>query len=154
MRFGEEGENLPVRAQGQAAGGANPPPAAAGEGTPPTGKRQALRDLRRELTPEELASTGVQKMLLEELARADEECDERREYERLFHLADKRAAVLQEGTKTSKSLDAAFGVMVGLGGAIIGLAPFFWDKPPAGPICLTVGILLVIGGVAVQAVRR
>jgi hypothetical protein len=49
--------------------------------TPATG-RQVYRNLRRQLTDEELASPGVQKLLLADLDRMDEECAELREYER------------------------------------------------------------------------
>src|SRR5690242_19229632 len=37
----------------------------------PTGKRQAFRDIRRQLQEQELSNPGVQKLLLEELETAD-----------------------------------------------------------------------------------
>jgi hypothetical protein len=44
------------------------------EPTPTTGRRQAFRDLRRQLTDEDLGSAGVQKLLLDELERAESQC--------------------------------------------------------------------------------
>ena len=44
----------------------------------------------------DLKSPGVQKMLLDELERADAECEGLQSYASRFHDADKRAAVLEE----------------------------------------------------------
>ena len=130
------------------------PVATAGEPTPPSGRRQALRDLRRELTNEDLASPGVQKMLLDELARADGDCELLNGYVTRFHDADKRAAVLEEKLRAQTALEIAFGVGVGLGGAIMGLAPSLWDKDPFGYLALIVGSLLIIGASVARVYKR
>jgi hypothetical protein len=119
-----------------------------------TGKRQAFRDIRRQLQEQELSSPGVQKLLLEELETADAKCDVLEGYVERFHEADKRAAVLQEKLTTQTAFDILFGAGVGLGCAIMGLAPLFWDGSIKGPITLGVGFLLVAGTTAARIVKQ
>lgn len=120
----------------------------------PSGRRQALRDLRRELTDEDLSHPGVQKLILDELERADAECDTLSIYVDRFHEADKRAAVLDEKLRTQTALDVFFGVGVGLGGAIMGLAPQFWQHQPNGALALVVGLCLIFGAAAGKVIRK
>ena len=147
-------ETPTIAAEGQAAGEPRPLAASVGEATPATGRRQALRDLRRQLTDEELASPGVQKLLLDDLQRADSECDLLSGYVARFHDADKRAAVLEERLRTQTALEVAFGVGVGLGGAMMGLAPGLWTTPPYGTLAFTVGLLLMLGAIVARVIKR
>jgi len=124
------------------------------EATPSTGKRQALRDLRRELTDSDLASSGVQKMLLHAVDAADAECEVLTGYRTRFHEADKRAAVLEEKLRTQTAIEVAFGVGLGLGCAIIGLTPLFWTEQPLGYITLGIGLLLALGASIVRVIKR
>jgi len=119
-----------------------------------TGKREAFKNIRRQLQEEELTSPGVQKLILEQLEIADERCELLEAYVDRFHAADKRAAVLQEQLRTQTALEVFFGVGVGMGCAIIGLAPLFWDTTSKGPIVLAVGILLVLGSTIGRIVKR
>lgn len=129
-----------------------PPPDSA---VPASGRRAAFRDVRRQLTDEELKSSGVQKLLLDMLQDADDEREMLRSYVSLFHDADKTAAVLSEHVKTQTSVEVFFGVGVGLGGAIIGLAPFLWAfKPEYGIITGLVGLGLMIGATSGRIVKR
>lgn len=123
------------------------------EPTPASGRRQALRDLRRELTDEDLASPGVQKMLLDDLERADSECELLTAYVTRFHDTDKRAAVLDEKLRTQTALEIAFGVGVGLGCAIMGMAPSFWATQPLGALTLVVGFLLTVGATVARMIK-
>ena len=140
--------------KGQIAGLAQTEKPVEGATISPTGRRQALRGIGRELSEKDFASLGVQKLLLDELEKADTECEELKVYVEKFHDADKRAAVLEEHTKTVVSIEIAFGIGVGLGCAIIGLAPSFWKQQPQGLLCLFVGGLLVIGAFVVRIVKR
>jgi len=123
------------------------PPAGTGivHEMPPFGKRFALSELRRTLTEEELKNPGVIKLILDELARVDTECDSFRGYVDRFHDADKKAAVLEEKQKAVTSIEIAYGVGMALGGAVIGLSPSFWGKESQGIIALVVGAVLIIG---------
>jgi hypothetical protein len=87
-------------------------------------------------------------LLLEMLEEVDATCDHLQPYVGLYHDADKRAAILSEQLKTPKRIEIFFGVGVGLGGAIIGLGPFFGRiGPEYGWVAAIVGLLLV-GGAA------
>ena len=121
---------------------------------PPTGKRQALRNVKKQLTDEELTQSGTQKMLLEMLEESESEKDNIKSYVTSFYEADKKAAILGEKINTVKSIEIFFGVGVGLGGAIFGLAPFFWAKDSSyGLICLMIGLCLTIGASIGRAVK-
>jgi hypothetical protein len=119
-----------------------------------TGKRQAFRDIRRQLQEQELGNPGVQKLLLEELETADTRCEILEAYVDRFHQADKRAGVLEEKLRSQTAFEILFGAGVGLGCAIVGLAPLFWDATSKGPIALAVGILLVIGATVARIVKQ
>jgi hypothetical protein len=121
-------------------------PAVAPQALAPTeGRRQAFQDIKRQLTPGELANTGTQKLILEMLLASERQCDELKEYVENYHVADKKVGVLEEKLKTNKVNEIMFGVGVGVGCAIIGLAPYFWDDKGKGPLVLAVGLALTIG---------
>lgn len=117
-------------------------------------KRPALRDVRRQIEEKDFANPGVQRMLLDDLDRAEAECELLRGYIDRFHEADKRAAVLEEKQKAVNAIEVAFGAMSVLGGAIFGLAPFYWDKQPAGWLALVVGLGMIVGGSIIRVVKR
>ena len=119
----------------------------------PSGRRQAFRDVRRQLTDADLASPGVQKLVLDELEQAEGECEQLYAYVERYHEADKRAAVLEEKLRPARAIEVLFAVGVGLGGAVFGLAPFFWEKPLHGVICLLIGGFLILGSVVGRVVK-
>ena len=112
---------------------------------PLTGGRQSFRDIKRQLVESDLQSPGVQRMLLEELERAENQCSILQGYVDRFHDADKRAAILTEKLKTQTALEIFFGVGVGVGCAMVGLAPSLWAAGLAGPLSLILGGILVLG---------
>jgi hypothetical protein len=80
------------------------------------------------------------------LIRAEEECNDLKEFRAKFHATDKLAEVRAEKLKSNKINETLFGVGVGVGCAIIGLAPFFYELGPS--FCytmLSVGVALTIG---------
>jgi len=122
---------------------------------PPSGRHAAFRDVRRQLTDDELSSPAVQRLLIGMLDEVDEEREGLGSYVGLYHEADKKAAVLTEKMATHHSIEIFFGVGIGLGGAIIGLAPFFWGvKPVYGIVTAIVGLGLVIGASAGRMVKK
>lgn len=137
---------------GQVTGAGPPLPQA------PTTGRQAFRGLRRQLTDEELANPGVQKILLDDLERVETECAELMKVEERYHQAEKRAAILEERLKSDRAIEIFFGVGTALGGAIIGLAPYFWElfKPNHVPgyIAFGIGILIMAGATVGRMVKR
>ncbi len=113
-----------------------------------TGRRLAFENIKRQLSEADLTNPGTQKLILEMLMTAEADRDECEQYIPKFHEADKRAAILEEKLKTNKVNEVMFGVGVGVGCAIIGLAPTFWNNaaaPSQGPLCLIIGVLLTLG---------
>src|SRR5438094_385338 len=85
------------------------------EQTPPTGRRQAFRDLRRQLTDQELTAPGVVKLLLDEVEETIAERDELRGYVTRYHDADKRAAVLEEKGRAATAVEILFAAGLSVG---------------------------------------
>ncbi len=151
----ENPADLPVReGSGQSPGLPATAPPGPQPTVAPTGRREAFREIRRQLSEEDLSSRGVQKLLLDELERAEAECEILIGYVERFHEADKRAAVLDERVKTATALEIMFGVGIGVGGAIMGLAPLFWQDQPKGYIALAVGLLLSLGATIARLMKR
>lgn len=112
----------------------------------PIGRRMSFSNLRRQLTDEELSSPGVQKLLLDMLEEAEDECDSLKSYVDKYYSADKKTAVLNEKLNKDNKIDVFFGVGVGLGGAILGLIPFLGeDKTLYGIVSAVIGLTLIIG---------
>jgi hypothetical protein len=117
---------------------------------PVTGQRVAFKDLKRQLTPDELSNTGTQKLILDALICAEEERNDLKAELKIivskYHDADKLASVLDQKLKTNKANEVLFGVLVGFGCGCIGLAPFFWDNKVQGIIALTLGVVATVIG--------
>ena len=96
----------------------------------------------------------MQKLILDELERAEADCEVFESYVERYHDADKRAAILEEKLKTHSSIEIFFGVGVGIGCAIIGLVPLFWNEQPKGYIALIIGALLTVGATIGRLVKR
>ena len=115
---------------------------------PAVGGRNALSGIHRQLAPENLAEPGVQKLLIELLDCAERDRDDLKPYVSLYHDADRERAVLVEKLHKDRSVDVMFGVGLSVGGAVIGLAPFFDSmKHGYGIYTFLVGVLLVAGAV-------
>lgn len=126
-----------------------------GFGVPITGARLALSDIKKQLSDDEMAQSGVVKLLLELLQESDNDRESLRPFVNQYYFADKNAAVLIEKLKTYKSIEVFFGVGLGLGGVIIGLSPFFWAlKPFYGFITGSIGFLLILGAVVGKLVKK
>ncbi len=125
-------------------------------GTAPSrSRRPSFGGLRRQLTNEELQSPGIPKLLLDMLEEAETSRDEYKSYVDAYHAADKRAEVLGEKVNRDTAINIFFGVGVGLGGSIVGLSPFFWEKGALyGSICLLIGIGLIIGATFGRIVKQ
>ena len=102
--------------------------------------RQALSNVRRELSEEELSSPAVQRMLLDELDRLETEAGELKEFKDRFYSADKDAAVLGERLRASVARDSGLAI----GAAMLGLAPSLWPFQPIGWIVVALGVALVV----------
>ena len=130
--------------------------------TPAFGRRQAFDDVLRPLTTEDLASPGTQKIILYMLQQTQAENDALGGYVERFHEADKRAAVLQQQLDhervISRATDIAVTAGTTIGGAVLGVAFYFFGKTQpdnfSGAIALVLGFLLVAGALAIKAAKR
>ena len=111
---------------------------------PASGRRLAFQDLKRQLDPKDLANPGTQKLILEMLINAEDERDELEEYVPMYHASERRAAVLEEKLKSNRLNEMLVNVGLGVGCAIIGLAPTFWKTENSqGPVCQRVCMRVV-----------
>jgi hypothetical protein len=84
-------------------------------------------------------------MLLEELERAEAQCEIAEGYRERFHTADRDAAVLREKLKAVTAMEIYFGLGVAIGSTLIGLAPYFWDQKAKGALMLAIGVVVLVG---------
>ena len=109
--------------------------------------RSAFKNLRRELTEDELASPAIQRMLIDEIERLEEENIDLKEAQNLYHEADKRSAVLEEKLKDRLGQEIMYGSCLAVGAAAMGYAPAIW-----GPGRLTGLIFIALGAILIIAV--
>jgi hypothetical protein len=130
-----------------------PPPVPGPEPAKSKSRRKALSTLRRELSDQELLSPAVQKLLLDEIDRLEEDNTELSGYRGRFHEADKRAAILEHKSRVSAAHEIISISCITIGGAAIGYAPSVWATQPSGYIALAFGVVLVVCGVVAKAVK-
>ncbi len=127
---------------------------AAATASPATKGRRSFLTVRRELTEADLATTAVQKLLLDELDRLETENAALRQFEVQFHEKDKLAGVLQEKIHKSVAYDIYFGAMLTIGAALLSYAASTWSSQPTGAIILVCGGGLLIGGIISRLVLK
>jgi len=107
--------------------------------------------LKRELSQEDLSQPGVQKMLLGELDKLEEEKSELTPYRDKYYETKLQLGITQEKLKTSDAADIVYGAMMTMGALILGYTPSAWDpNKPTGYLCLGVGIVIVIIGIVAK----
>lgn len=150
----ERAPDLPEKAQEpDKPNSVTPPPSVSqpGREVPATG-RTLFKSLTRELSDADMGNSGVQKMLLAELERLENENANSRGYIERFHDADKDRAVLQEKVRTVKSIDIICGTGIAIGGIMVGLSPAFWSSP--GILFLIIGAILIISATLARIVKK
>jgi hypothetical protein len=122
---------------------------------PASGRRPSFRDIRRQLTEEELKQTGVQKLLIEDFERAEVECEALRTFIERYHDKDKEVARLTEKLKTNLVVEITTSVGLAGGGAIVSLATLFWEPGDhtKGIATLGVGFFFLIGAAVAKGLQ-
>jgi hypothetical protein len=124
-------------------------------GSPPALKgRRSFSRIRRELTDDELGSSGVQKILMDDVDRLESEKSEINPYIEGFHKLDKENAVLKEKVKLRISSDITFGGFLTIGSAAVGYSPVLAAVPNASSIVLWGGIILLLAGIASKVILK
>jgi hypothetical protein len=109
--------------------------------------RRSFAKLRRELTDDELSSSAVQRLLLDELDRLEREVDNLTSYREQYYTAEKERAVLVQKVNQSTANEILFAVTLTVGSAALGYAPSVWDSQPSGYMALIFGVVLIVGGI-------
>jgi hypothetical protein len=116
-------------------------------------RHKAFRNIRYDLTEEELASPGVQRMILNEAEELLSRVEKLEVFQDKYYEADKARAVLTEGKKTSTAIDIINGFCIAGGASLMSIAPAFWADGSKGSILLIVGGLFIVCGIAAKAVK-
>lgn len=116
-------------------------------------RRKCLSNLRREMSDEELASPGVQKMLIDEIERLETEVERFRPFQDKFHDADKNLSSLKEKFRYKRSIEIIhIGCLAG-GSILIGVSPSLWQFSYSGKFLLGVGFIFVIASLIAKWVK-
>jgi hypothetical protein len=115
----------------------------------PASSRGALSEIGRVLAPEELSSSGAQKLIIELLDRAEAECKRLHDYEDKYHECFTRAAVLEARVQNSTAFEVLYSASIVLGGLILGLYQSLAGTPLA-PWALAIGALFIVGAIAAK----
>jgi hypothetical protein len=108
--------------------------------------RKSLKNLRRELSEAELKTSAVQKLLIDEIERLEDEVAIARQYLTRFHAADRKAAVLEEKLTTFKSIEIIHIVCITVGGVILGVHS-------ENSKLWILGAILIIAGIVAKFVK-
>jgi hypothetical protein len=115
--------------------------------------RKALARVPRELSQEDLATPGVQKMLIEELERAEEDVSELKAFRDKFHVADKDLAVTKQKVKGWTAMEMISTACIAVGAAAFAYAPEAAKTPSGGWIAAGSGAVLMVIGIIAKAIR-
>jgi hypothetical protein len=117
--------------------------------------RKAFRNVRRELSDDELSSPAVQRLLIDEIERLEKENGELKIFRDDYHQADKNLGIMAEKSKIVIAQDVIFGVCLSVGSGLIGLVPSVWETGKyVGPMMLVFGGVLIIGGIGTKLLRK
>lgn len=124
-------------------------------------RQDALHDLRRRLSPDELSTSGVQIMLPDKIDdlhdenydlrdRLKDESRALREVSQDFHDCRTEAAVLNERLKESPAGD----ILLAAGSLFLGLVPTLTSLPPLVLVPIIVGTVSMLAGAVWRKIRR
>ena len=114
--------------------------------------RKTFSRIKIELSDDELASPGVQKMIVEELGRSQETIVTMEGYRERYYKADKELAVEREKNKKILALEIISGGCLAAGAAAFGYAPSLTHLPMAGWIAVAFAVILTVIGVVAKAI--
>ncbi len=125
-----------------------------GDSTPqPKGRRLSFDKVRRDLTDEELGSSGVQKVLLDELDRMDGVVVELKSVSTKYHQAKTNLAVSNEKLKTHNSFDILSTGSIAAGSILFGIAFNVKDNDKLFLVLVGISIITVLIGITAKVNR-
>lgn len=108
----------------------------------------AYGNLVRGLTPDELSQTGTQKLILNDLSKAEAKVAELEPFRERYYSVFTEKCILDEKLSKTKRAEILYSFCITSGGLIIGLAKIFLEtNNKLSVIMITIGALLIIGGI-------
>jgi len=108
----------------------------------------AYDNLPRGLTQEELSQSGTQKLILNDLSKAEEKIRNIEPFvEKYYNIVTERS-VLQEKLLKTKQAEILYSFCITTGGVIIGLSKIWYETN--GALCaimIAIGVLSILGGI-------
>jgi hypothetical protein len=119
----------------------------------PKGRRLTFGKVRRELSEDELSSSGVQKMLLDELDRMNGAEGELKVVAGKYYEASTKLAVSSEKLKTHNGFDVISTGTIAVGSLLFGAAFSIKDNATMLATLIGLSIVLVIIGIVAKVMR-
>lgn len=119
----------------------------------PKKSRQSFGKVRRELTEEELDSSGVQKMLLDEVDRLEGAEFELKSTSEKFHRANTQLEVANQRLREHRASEIISTGTVSIGSILFGAAFNWKDDNTLFGLLVFVGLALIVIGVVAKVVR-
>jgi hypothetical protein len=116
--------------------------------------RKALSRLKRELSEEELGTTGVQKMLIAEVERLDEENNALIHYRDRYYEAATKLAVSFVKLNEKRAAEIISTACIAIGGVVLGYVPALSEANNHSRMGIIVGAVLIVAGIAAKVVRQ
>ena len=126
---------------------------AGGHAPQPKKRRRSFGKVRRELTEEELDTSGVQKMLLDEVDRLEGAEIDLKSTSEKYHEANTKLEVAKEKLKTHSAFDIISTGTVAVGSLLFGAAFNWKDDSTLFWILIMLGVVLIAVGVAAKVMR-
>jgi hypothetical protein len=120
----------------------------------PKSRHRAFSKVKRELSDEDLNSRGVQMLLLDYLAQAEEEVAMLKSFRDKYHEADKRNGVLEEKLKADVAAEVLSTGTIAIGAAALVYGPSTWSNQPSAAIAVAFGAVLTLVGILAKVIRR
>jgi hypothetical protein len=110
-------------------------------------KSDAYGNLVRGLTSDELTQSGTQKLILNDLEKAETKIIELQPYMKLYNDVYTEKCILDEKLSKTKQAEILYSFCITSGGIIIGLSKVFMESNQnLAIIMIIIGALLIIGG--------
>jgi hypothetical protein len=108
----------------------------------------AYGNLVRGLTSEELSQTGTQKLILNDLLKAETKIKELDPFRDKYYSVLVEKSVLEEKLAKTKRAEILYSFCITSGGIIIGLAKIFFEHDTGlSVVMIVIGALLILGGI-------
>jgi VIT1/CCC1 family predicted Fe2+/Mn2+ transporter len=113
--------------------------------------QQIFKLVTQTVTDDELVNnlTAI-KLIIDRLYAAEAHRDEYKQFVTAYYASNNQVGMLKVELRTNLANEIMFGAGLTLGGAVIGLVPYFWAKDNdhlAGGICIAGAILLFVGAI-------